>query len=1794
MQGVPWEFYYRNSLFQTLYYQDELGMFGNITALSFYNNFFTNLPGMPVKLWLGTTDAQDLSAGWVDPTSLTLVYDGNMDFPSGINTITVPLQVPYSYSGGNLVLYAQRPWDAEYYNTNDDFQAQTVGTNRARKLQNDSTTLDPMAPTAGTLSGTFPKTTFIMTPLSPDPIFAVSPSSKNFGQMILGTEASQNFNVINVGGGTLTVSNISISGSPHFSISNMPTLPAQLSTGQNATFTVVYAPTTEGDHTATVTITDNRRLTHTVELSGNGFDATIATLPSSQTWDAVTAPALPLGWSKIVNSTSTTAYVQTNTSLPFSAPNSVQMANSADANAQLYLISPPIAQAIDMSSIRIRMMAKGSAGYLLQVGTMSNPADPTTFSQAQELTVVANWNEYVVNLTAHTAAGRFIAFRHGLGGTYRTMYIDDVTFEPIAPNDLAAVGITGNTTPPVNSEAQYLVSVFNNGTQAQNTYQVKLFNSSDVELASVAGTAVAPGETVQIPLTWTPTEEGLATIYGKVILAGDANPANDTTNSMNINVTAADVFIVEVGDGTDVTDTSGTPTPYGTFYKNFRQQFLYTAADLMAHGAVPGAMYALAFNVQGLNTCVEMPNYRIRMKNTAQTALTTTFEVGEYTQVWHHPNFLPEVGWNLHVFSAPFFWDGTSNVIVDILTDLIPGAYTQNAGVYFTPTAYVSALRYQSDSVAADTATTGTTASNRSNTRFYLNVEDMGSLTGTVTENGTPLRNVVISIGETVFSTTTNNSGVYNFSHAPVGTHSVTASKPGYTPMTHSVTIVADQQTTQNFVMVGNPEISISDNAWNFGDVNLGGSSNKTFTITNIGGGTLGIQSITIAGSTTFALSGLPTFPTSLTNEQAITFTASFTPNSLGEASATITITDNLGTRYVLENNLGRSSNANRSANTRVVHTIALTGSGVNDLTIGDGSENVRIPLDFYYKASLFETIYTADELNNFVGMITGLRFYNNFVTDLPNMPTKIWLGSTTQANLADGWIPSTDLTLVYDGSVNYPSGENTISVEFPEPFMYLDGGNLAMMVQRPLDAVWYSSDDYFKAQTVGTNRSRKLQNDSNDYDPTAPTGGTLSGQFPKTTFVVIPGGVGHITGTVLGENSTPLPGVQVMVDGRPYSATTDQNGQFNIANVLPGDYVASFSRYGYISQNLNFTLEEDETEVMNITMQPMPKVSVSGTVLASDTASGIAGASVRLTGYANYTFTTNATGVFQSTAEVYANQNYAYTITAAGYTTATGTINVGTTNHAMGNITLSEVAYAPNSVEAELNTSFSAVELSWSAPDPNALEITESFEAATFPPADWSQAITNTGPANANGVFPTWGNFGEITVSPAGLISPTDGAKQAGLWWSYDHQDEWLMTPAFNCPPDGFLRFDTFATMGSTNGDHYYVKASVDGGSTWDVLWDASTQAAGENIYDYPITVDLAQFGGQQISLAFHAEDPPSNDGIWYVWFIDNIYIGNFIDTVRFEPTGMTSRSLSNPGRASVGAAQDNLYRDLRGTASIRNTNDTLRSSTPSARIRTSDRALVGYKAWRLISGQEQNEASWTSLTDEVINNTNLEDEGWGALPNGTYKWAVKAVYTNNVLSVPAFSNPLVKQQLSGQIVGFVRRSNNQGIAGATVSTNGGHTATTNSAGAYSLTVPVGTYAVTASATGFTPLTYDAIQVSPNTNTTQNFVLAPTSNEDEMVPVTVTALKGNYPNPFNPETVISYDLKEAGKVRLDIYNLKGQLVRTLVDDNQSAGRYRLVFNARDSRGNPLSSGVYLYRLRAGEYTSTRKMMLME
>ena len=92
-----------------------------------------------------------------------------------------------------------------------------------------------------------------------------------------------------------------------------------------------------------------------------------------------------------------------------------------------------------------------------------------------------------------------------------------------------------------------------------------------------------------------------------------------------------------------------------------------------------------------------------------------------------------------------------------------------------------------------------------------------------------------------------------------------------------------------------------------------------------------------------------------------------------------------------------------------------------------------------------------------------------------------------------------------------------------------------------------------------------------------------------------------------------------------------------------------------------------------------------------------------------------------------------------------------------------------------------------------------------------------------------------------------------------------------------------------------------------------------------------------------------------------------------------------------------------------------------------------------------------------------------------------------------------------------------------------------------------------------------------------------------------VLALANNYPNPFNPATTIKYALPQAADVQLTVYNVVGQPVRTLVADHQSAGRYVVEWDATNNNGHSLASGMYFYRLQAGEeFLEIKKMLLLK
>ena len=126
--------------------------------------------------------------------------------------------------------------------------------------------------------------------------------------------------------------------------------------------------------------------------------------------------------------------------------------------------------------------------------------------------------------------------------------------------------------------------------------------------------------------------------------------------------------------------------------------------------------------------------------------------------------------------------------------------------------------------------------------------------------------------------------------------------------------------------------------------------------------------------------------------------------------------------------------------------------------------------------------------------------------------------------------------------------------------------------------------------------------------------------------------------------------------------------------------------------------------------------------------------------------------------------------------------------------------------------------------------------------------------------------------------------------------------------------------------------------------------------------------------------------------------------------------------------------------------------------------------------------------------------------------------------------------------------------------------------------------------------VTEDIIQSFDNNSGINKVVLGPTGIHANELPVKPNKfqLLPNYPNPFNPSTTIQYWLSDAAKVNITIYNILGQTIKTLEDNQfQSAGKHTVLWDGKNDLGNAVASGIYLYQMKVGNFTKTNKMLLM-
>jgi len=271
-----------------------------------------------------------------------------------------------------------------------------------------------------------------------------------------------------------------------------------------------------------------------------------------------------------------------------------------------------------------------------------------------------------------------------------------------------------------------------------------------------------------------------------------------------------------------------------------------------------------------------------------------------------------------------------------------------------------------------------------------------------------------------------------------------------------------------------------------------------------------------------------------------------------------------------------------------------------------------------------------------------------------------------------------------------------------------------------------------------------------------------------------------------------------------------------------------------------------------------------------------------------------------------------------------------------------------------------------------------------------------------------------------------------------------------------------------------------------------------------------------------------------------------------------------------------------LRSTAALSAAHATKHANVASV---DNTRALTGYKVYR-------DGAMIGEITDPTI--TTWDDMGLDA---GTYDYYVTATYDDGESDPSNTENVTITL---GAPTGFNAVS--QGPASSTIMCTWSAPAATRNLTEYKVYrdgVEIGAtaglfYADLNVVSGEYTYHVTAIYSETYESAASNEVTVLHTDAPTPLIPTVTALSGNYPNPFNPTTEVKFSLNEAADVNIIVFNIKGEKVKTLVNGHMEAAFHTVTWNGDDDSGRNVGSGIYFYKMRAGKYTSTKKMILMK
>jgi hypothetical protein len=362
----------------------------------------------------------------------------------------------------------------------------------------------------------------------------------------------------------------------------------------------------------------------------------------------------------------------------------------------------------------VSKFSESAYGAWLSGDTITKPTNTWWRNEKFDISNIAANQSNVKIRFKYTGSG------NPLGAGRYGWLLDDIKVT-VSPSELNPPTITmvSNPIDTIYTAGPYLISAYVKDNSGIDTVYAtyKVGNGSFIHLGMVKSPTVDSLYSASIPFPgW-----GRNIIYN--ISAKDASSAHNMAYkpisgyfSFFVKYASSGTYIV--GTGTSVNTNMTYPAPYGNYYWGAKHQILITKAELNALGSGGGPILSLAFNVATAQGTPLM-DFTIKMGHTSSAAMVSGSWTPNMTTVYTTPAYTETAGWNTHIFSTPFLWNGVDNVVAEVCFN--NSAYTYNAITYYTPTTFNSVLYYNTDAATVCPTTTGGSVSmNRPNMKIVI------------------------------------------------------------------------------------------------------------------------------------------------------------------------------------------------------------------------------------------------------------------------------------------------------------------------------------------------------------------------------------------------------------------------------------------------------------------------------------------------------------------------------------------------------------------------------------------------------------------------------------------------------------------------------------------------------------------------------------------------------------------------------------------------------------------------------------------------------------------------------------------------------------------------------------------------------------------------------------------------------------------------------------------------------------------------------------------------------------------